>query len=46
LYKAFKEVGKTVVIFEKLEIKRNHKCMICGDNPKIKKLIDYNTSCD
>ena len=31
--------------FEKLEIQRNQQCLVCGDNPKITKLIDYDEFC-
>ena len=31
--------------FKKLKIQRNHDCPICGENPTIKELIDYEEFC-
>jgi molybdopterin/thiamine biosynthesis adenylyltransferase len=28
--------------FRKVRVPRNHSCPVCGENPKIKELIDYN----
>jgi adenylyltransferase/sulfurtransferase len=31
--------------FQKVKLRRNPKCAICGDNPTIKELIDYEQFC-
>ena len=31
--------------FRKIDLKQNKECELCGDHPKIKNLIDYETFC-
>jgi adenylyltransferase/sulfurtransferase len=31
--------------FKRLKVKRNPECPICGENPTIKELIDYEEFC-
>jgi len=31
--------------FQELKIRRDHSCPVCGDNPTVKELIDYNQFC-
>ena len=31
--------------FDELKIKKNPECVVCGDNPKVTKLIDYQQFC-
>jgi molybdopterin/thiamine biosynthesis adenylyltransferase len=44
-------VGKLLIFdalemsFRKVNIKRNRECELCGDNPKIRELIDYELFC-